>query len=49
MNIATVMYRNPLEQWFWESGLAYWFYGIVWGLVLLFFIAVWISTRNPKK
>lgn len=41
--IATVLYRNPLEQWWWESGVAYWVYG---GIALFFVVTfawVWIS------
>lgn len=22
--LATVMYRNPIEEWWWESGVGFW-------------------------
>ncbi len=46
MNLSVVMYRNPLQEWFWESGAAYWFYGILIALVLAAFICL---TSDNKK
>ena len=51
--ISTVMYRNPLEEWWWESGLAYWAIVIlaclVLGTVLWSLIATAIQHWRSKR
>jgi len=50
--IATVLYRNPLHQWWWESGVAYWVYGgiAVIGITVFVLIAVdsWLFERKKE-
>lgn len=55
--LATVMYRNPLEEWWWESGVGYWVILIVGGGIaglLLFLVfgsmvcSLWEKLKNRK-
>lgn len=50
---AIVMYRNPIEEWWWESGAAFWVIGVLLGLIALFVIgatiqALWSRWRRRK-
>jgi len=39
MNESIIVYRNPAEQWFWESGAAIYFFGtVLLGLLVCFVI-----------
>ncbi len=46
MSIATVMYRNPFEEWFWESGAVIWVLAItVIAAIIVYAPIIW---RNRK-
>lgn len=36
---AVVMYRDPIDRWMWESGVAYWVIGIFLAIMLLYVLA----------
>lgn len=53
---SIVAYRNPLEQWWWESGLAYWgiaacvgFVAIIVLLWLMIGALDWYSRRKTRR
>lgn len=53
---SIVAYRNPLEQWWWESGWAYWGVAAAVGfaaLLVLLWVASnaleWVSDRQKKR
>jgi hypothetical protein len=42
-----VMYRNPVEQWLWESGVMGWGLGLIaMGIILAGVVAVWKEMRK---
>lgn len=49
LSIATVMYRNPLEEWLWESGVMFWVVLIVGIIVVPFFIGLWIAEWRRQR
>lgn len=48
MHLATVMYRNPVEEWLWESGVAYWLILGAIALTILIFTCVYVSEAIKK-
>lgn len=40
MNAAVVMYRNPAEEWLWESGFIPW---AAFGLLVLLLVALGVT------
>lgn len=47
-NLATVMYRNPMEEWLWESGVMSWGAAILLGLfalAVLFRFALYLACK----
>lgn len=47
--ISAVMYRNPVEEWLWESGAAYWFFGALIGYIALVVAWTQIDRIRDKR
>lgn len=48
MKDAIMVYTNPFSRWFWESGVAYWFYGIMAVAFIAWLVILWRDTNPPK-
>ncbi len=46
---AVIAYRNPMEQWLWESGVAFASISLLVGGVLLFYGAVAFSCWRDRR
>lgn len=50
---SLIVYRSPLEQWWWESGAVYWLWGSIIGACLLFyayaFVLAWRDSWKASK
>lgn len=42
---SIVVYSNPIERWWWESGAAFWFYGILF-IAVVALVSWWIVDAN---
>jgi hypothetical protein len=47
--LAVVAYRNPIEEWFWESGVAYWIILGLCALVVTVAGYLWVIDRKGGR
>lgn len=48
MNESIIVYRNPAEQWFWESGAAIYFFGVFLLVLIVCFVIYKIKSFKKK-
>jgi len=47
--LAVVAYRNPIEEWLWESGVAYWIILGLCALVVTVAGYLWVIDRKGGR
>lgn len=50
--LSLVAYRNPLEEWLWESGTMYWIIALLLSVLVLSVLvafAVWMSNDRSGR